>query len=83
MPPTRSRSIGPDHVALGIDFLADVDAQTRPADAQRREVFIDGLRHLTDLPSLGRRLEERLGPDAAAQVCSGTMVESLARLLPD
>ncbi len=75
--------IGPEHVALGVDFLSDVDAQTRPADAQRREVFIDGLRHLTDLPTLGGRLDERLGPDAGAQVCSDSMIESLGRLLPD
>ncbi len=74
--------VGPGHVALGLDFLADVDAQTLPADAQRRDTFIEGISHLPDLPLLGERLAERLGGDAARRVCSDTMIEVLGRLLP-
>jgi membrane dipeptidase len=75
--------VGPAHVALGIDFLADVQANTLPASEQPPAgTFITGLERPTDLPALGERLVERLGADAAARVAGGTLIETLLRLLP-
>jgi membrane dipeptidase len=76
--------IGAEHVGLGLDFLADTEAHTLPASAQPQPgTFIEGLERPADLPALGRRLEARLGSEAARQVASGSLIEGLARLLPD
>ena len=75
--------IGAEHVALGLDFLADTETHTLPASAQPgRGFFIEGLERPSDLPAFGRRLEQRLGEDAARLVASETLIGSLARLLP-
>ena len=75
--------IRPEHVALGIDFLADVQEQTLPgAEQSAAGFFIEGLKRPADLPELGERLVERLGHDTATRVASGSLVDTLERLLP-
>jgi membrane dipeptidase len=75
--------IGPEHVGLGIDFIADVEAHTLPASENHGAgIFIPGLERPSDLPVFGERLVERLGQDTAARVANGTIIETLARLLP-
>jgi len=75
--------IGPEHVGLGFDFLADTEAHTLPASAPPRPgFFIEGLERPADLPAIGSRLEQRLGHDAARAVASATLLEAMDRLLP-
>ena len=77
------RLIGADHVALGVDFLADTETHTLPPPNQPKPgTFIDGLERPTDLPAFGERLEQRLGQDAARQIASATLVSAIERLLP-
>jgi membrane dipeptidase len=79
--------VGPEHVGLGLDFVADLFEQLDPilggalvgVDQLR---LIEGLRRPTDLPALGPRLVARLGPESAARVSSRTLVEGFRRLLP-
>jgi membrane dipeptidase len=79
--------VGADHVALGLDFVADLFEGLDPVlegalvDAGHLRL-IDGLRRPSDLAALGPRLEDRLGADDAGRVSSGTMVKTLSRLLP-
>ena len=75
--------IGAEHVGLGLDFLADTEAHSLPVSAQPGHgFFIDVLERPDDLPAFGKRLEERLGPEVAGQVASGSLVSALERLLP-
>lgn len=79
--------VGADHVALGLDFVADLFDQV---DVILKGILVDasdfrhivGLERPADLPNLSAALLERLGPRDAAQVASRTMIESLGRLLP-
>lgn len=76
--------LGSGHVGLGLDFLADTEAHTLPASAQPGPgTFIDGLERPADLPAFGERLEQRLGHDAARAVAGETILDGLARLLPE
>ncbi len=79
--------IGADRVGLGLDFVADIFEQLDPivsgALLERDQLgTIKGIERPADLASLGPRLLERLGADAAARVSSGTLIEGLGRLLP-
>ena len=75
--------VGAEHVALGLDFLADTELHTLPASAQPAPgFFIDGLERPADLPDFGHRLVERIGADAARQVAGDTLIRRLEALLP-
>lgn len=78
---------GAGHVALGPDFLRDLvdtvdpilgSALVDPAELS----WVPGLERPADLAALGPHLVGRLGREAAVQVASGTVVETLAKLLP-
>lgn len=79
--------VGPQHVALGLDFMRDLMGMVDPilGDAL---VDLDTLPWVTDLErpadlaGLGPRLSERLGPEAARAVAAGTMIDTLVDLLP-
>jgi membrane dipeptidase len=79
--------IGAAHVGLGLDFVADLFEQM---DVILKGVLVDtadfrhirGLQRPADLPALAVALTGRLGPDDAARVASGTLIESFGRLLP-
>jgi len=78
-----ARLMGAEHVGLGLDFLADTEAHSLPASAQPAAgSFIEGLERPSDLPAFGERLGQRLGEDAARLVASGSLIDTLSRLLP-
>lgn len=79
--------IGPEHVGLGPDFVADLFDQLDPIlggvlVGPGQLGLIEGLQRPSDLRALGPRLVERLGAEAAAWVSSRTMVEGFRRSLP-
>lgn len=80
--------IGPDHVALGPDFIDDVAATVDPiftgllVDANNLPV-VERLSRPADLSGLGDLLVERLGAEAATRVAFGTLRDFLASALPD
>jgi membrane dipeptidase len=79
--------VGPDHVALGPDFIDDVAATVDPifagllVDPTALPVVKD-LRRPADLAELGPLLVERLGAEIARQVASITMLDFLTAALP-
>lgn len=79
--------VGADRVGLGCDFVADIFVQLDPIVGgillePDQLGTIRGIERPADLAALGPLLVERLGPEAAAQVSSGTLVAGLGRLLP-
>lgn len=79
--------MGPEHVGLGLDFVADIFRQMDPIVSglllePDRLGTIDGLERPADLAALGPLLVERLGDERARAVSCGTLVSGLRRLLP-
>jgi membrane dipeptidase len=79
--------VGAERVGLGCDFVADLFVHMDPIVGgillQPDQLgTIKGIERPAVLAALGPRLVERLGPEAAAQVSSGTLVAGLGRLLP-
>ncbi|WP_404436559.1 dipeptidase [Microbacterium aerolatum] len=80
--------IGIDHVALGPDFIREVNdivdpALTGPLFPSRSLPLVADLASPRDLPRLAARLIERLGHERAERVCRGTLTEFLLRNLPE
>ena len=79
--------VGPDHVALGPDFIEDllrvVDPVLSGALVDLDDLpIVDGMARPGDLAELGPRLVERLGESAARKVAAESMIDVLAALLP-
>jgi membrane dipeptidase len=79
--------MGPEHVALGLDFVTDlfeqVDVILKGLLIELDEFkHIDGLERSSDLPNLAPKLVDSLGAEDAEWVASRTMIETLGRLLP-
>jgi membrane dipeptidase len=79
--------VGADHVALGLDFMADLIHTVDPilggalVDLNALPVIPD-LQRPADLAQLGDVLVDELGEADARWVASRTMIESLSALLP-
>lgn len=79
--------VGADHVGLGLDFMADLMVTVDPilggalVDVNALPV-IDQLQRPADLAELGQVLVDLLGEEDARLVASGTLVSTLAALLP-
>lgn len=79
--------VGPEHVALGPDFIADIAATVDPiftgllVDPSNLP-SVPGLVRPADLEGLSGLLADRLGSAAAEKVCFGTVRDFLLAALP-
>lgn len=81
------RLVGSQHVALGLDFMADLMPVVDPilggalVDIHALPV-VQGLQRPADLADLGPALDVFLGAADARRVASGTLIERLGAMLP-